>query len=202
MNFAVKLCVGVILAGGRSQRMGVPHKCLLELGGKTLLTRVRERFEGQVGGLALNVNGDIRPFARMDLPILSDSIPGYPGPLAGVLAGLDWAHAIGATHVVSVAADTPFLPLDLVARLERARTKTATPIALAATHEGGICTRHPTFGLWSVDLRADLRASLNEGVRKVVLWTDKHGASSAAFDDHAFFNINTPEDLSKAQQLL
>lgn len=193
---------GVILAGGQARRMGGGDKGALVLGGRSLLDRVIDRLGPQVGPIMLNVNGDPRRFAEYDLPIRSDSLPEYPGPLAGVLAGLDWAAEAGLTHIVTAAADTPFFPEDLVARLMRAADRADTPIALAATHEDGRMTRHPTFGLWPVALRADLRAALEGGLRKVVLWTDKHGAASAPFDDGAFFNINTPEDLAAAEQMV
>ena len=196
------LPVGIILAGGRATRMGGGDKGLLELGGRSLLDRVIERIEGQVAGLALSANGDPGRFAEFGLPVLKDTVAGYPGPLAGVLAGLDWAHSVGATHLVSAAADTPFFPLDLAVRLERAASRAGTPIALAGTQEGGRATRHPTFGFWPVDLRDDLRSALDQGLRKVVIWTDSHGAATAAFDDNAFFNINTPEDLAQAEAML
>lgn len=198
----MNLPVGVILAGGQATRMGGGDKGLIELGGRTLLDRVIERIEGQVAGLAINANGDPRRFDEFGLPVISDTIEGHPGPLAGVLAGMEWAHKVGARHIVTVAADTPFFPTDMVARLERASHRAKTPIALAATQEGGRTTRHPTFGLWPVSLRGDLRSALKGGLRKVVLWTDTHGAATAAFDDHAFFNINTPEDLAAAEAML
>ena len=193
---------GVILAGGQSSRMGGGDKCLLELGGQTLLSRVVERLEPQVGGLALNANGDPSRFADSGLPVISDSVDGFPGPLAGVLAGLDWAASMGASHIVTAAADTPFFPEDLVERLTRTARRAATPIALAGTQEGGRPSRHPTFGLWPVNLRADLRSALSQGLRKVVIWTDSHGAATSPFDDNTFFNINTPEDLATAESML
>ncbi|MEM9437439.1 MAG: molybdenum cofactor guanylyltransferase MobA [Pseudomonadota bacterium] len=196
------LPVGVILAGGQATRMGGGDKGLIELGGRTLLDRVIERIEGQVAGLALNANGDPARFAEFGLPVIADSVSGFPGPLAGVLAGLDWAHRMGAEHIVTVAADTPFFPMDLVARLERAAGRADTPIALAGTQEGGRTTRHPTFGRWPVSLCDDLRSALDQGFRKVVVWTDTHGAATAAFDDNVFFNINTPEDLAAAEAML
>jgi len=189
----------VILAGGQATRMGGGDKGALLLGGMSLFDRVIDRIGPQCGRLAINANGDPARFGEYDLPVLPDSLPDYPGPLAGVLAGLDWAAELGATHMVSVAADTPFFPLDLVERLQRAAQKADTPIALAATHEAGRLMRQPTFGLWPVALRADLRAALEQGLRKVVLWTDKHGAASALFAEEAFFNINTPEDLAEAE---
>ncbi|MGX9357001.1 molybdenum cofactor guanylyltransferase MobA [Roseobacteraceae bacterium S113] len=193
--------LGVILAGGLARRMGGGDKGRLLLQGKSLLAHVTGRLAPQVEAMALNANGDPDRFADFGLPVVPDSIAEYPGPLAGVLAGLDWAAEQGASHIVTAAADTPFFPTDLVARLERAAFKAGTPIALAATQEEGRMTRHPTFGLWPVALRNDLRAALGTGLRKVVLWTDAHGAASAAFDDNAFFNINTPEDLVRAQEM-
>ena len=193
---------GVILAGGQSSRMGGGDKCLLELGGQTLLSRVVERLEPQVGGLALNANGDPSRFADYGLPVISDSVDGFPGPLAGVLAGLDWAASMGASHIVTAAADTPFFPEDLVERLARTARRAATPIALAGPQEGGRPSRHPTFGLWPVNLRADLRSALSQGLRKVVICTDSHGAATSPFDDNTFFNINTPEDHVTAESML
>jgi molybdopterin-guanine dinucleotide biosynthesis protein A len=198
----VKAPLGLILAGGRATRMGGGDKGLLRLGGRTLLERVVDRLSPQVEGLALNANGDPGRFARFGLPVLADPLPGFPGPLAGVLAGLDWAAAQGADDVVSVAADTPFFPPDLVPRLLMARDGAAVPIALAATPGP---ERHPTFGLWPVALRDDLRAALEGGLRKVVTWTDRHGAASAVFPVGGydpFFNVNTPEDLAKAEAML
>ncbi len=194
--------LGVILAGGQATRMGGGDKGLLHLGGISLLDRVIARLEPQVGGLALNANGDPDRFDAFGLPVLPDSLPDFPGPLAGVLAGLDWAAEQGATHIVSAAADTPFFPTDLAERLMRAADKANTPIALAATHEDGRMWRHPTFGLWPVSLRHDLRKALTGGLRKVVLWTDAHGAASAGFEDNAFFNINTRDDLIRAEGML
>ncbi|MEP3296177.1 MAG: molybdenum cofactor guanylyltransferase MobA [Pseudoruegeria sp.] len=198
---------GVILAGGLATRMGGGDKSLLRVGGKTLLSHVIDRLEPQVAGLALNANGDASRFATYGLPVLADSIDGYAGPLAGVLAGLDWAAEKGADHIVTVAADTPFFPQDLTPQLLLASEINETPIALAATPKPNESAfwRHPTFGLWPVALRDDLRAALNDGLRKVVLWTDKHGAASAVFPSQGldpFFNVNTPEDLQRAEQLI
>ncbi|MEQ9694191.1 molybdenum cofactor guanylyltransferase MobA [Shimia sp. SDUM112013] len=193
--------LGVILAGGQATRMGGGDKGMHLLAGKPILSHVIERLGPQTDGLALNANGDPDRFAHTGLPVLPDSIPDYPGPLAGVLAGLDWAAEQGAETIVTAAADTPFFPRDLVARLTRAAGLANTPIALAGTQEDGRGRRHPTFGLWPVALRHDLRQSLLSGVRKVVLWTDRHGAATAAFEDGAFFNVNTPEDLDRAREI-
>ncbi|SLN65724.1 Molybdenum cofactor guanylyltransferase [Falsiruegeria litorea R37] len=194
--------LGVILAGGQARRMGGGDKGALILGGRSLLDRVIDRLGPQVDRLVLNANGDPQRFAEYGLPVVPDSLADYPGPLAGVLAGMEYAADQGFSHIVTAAADTPFFPQDLTERLARAADRANTPIALAATQEEGRMNRHPTFGLWPVNLRADLRAALEDGLRKVVLWTDKHGAASAPFDDNAFFNINTPEDLAQAETML
>lgn len=199
--------LGVILAGGRATRMGGQiDKGLLELGGQTLLAHVIDRLEPQVGGLALNANGDPERFSRFGLPVVSDSIAGAAGPLAGVLAGLDWAAARGAETIVTAAADTPFFPCDLVPQLLLASEGMANPLVLAATPDPkrGIM-RQPTFGLWPVALREDLRAALQGGMRKVVIWTEKHEARQAVFPVgrvDPFFNVNTPDDLIEAQRLM
>lgn len=197
---------GVILAGGLASRMGGGDKGLLPLGSKTLLGHVIDRLAPQVKDLALNANGDPVRFAALGLPVVADSIEGYAGPLAGVLAGLDWAADQGAETIVTAAADTPFFPADLVPRLLMAAEGMQHPLVLAATPdpERGRA-RHPTFGLWPVALRDDLRAALQDGVRKVVLWTDRHGGREALFPVAGFdpfFNVNTPEDLKRAEGLL
>ncbi|MCT4557531.1 MAG: molybdenum cofactor guanylyltransferase MobA [Pelagimonas sp.] len=209
----MKQPVAVILAGGQASRMGGGDKALLPLGGQSLLSRVIERIEPQVADVALNANGDPNRFSEYGLPVLPDSIAGYPGPLAGVLAGLDWAAEQGADAVVSVAADTPFFPCDLVPRLLMQAEGQDNPLVLAAT-KGDAQTRsksksglirHPTFGLWPVALRDDLRAALQEGLRKVVMWTEPHGGRECLFPSDGldpFFNINTPEDLVRAEGLL
>ncbi|MEM1073098.1 MAG: molybdenum cofactor guanylyltransferase MobA [Pseudomonadota bacterium] len=202
----MKQPLGVILAGGRATRMGGGDKGLLSLGHTTLLDRIIARMEPQVARLALNANGDPSRFKTVGLPVISDSISGHAGPLAGVLAGMEWAAELGADTIVTAAADTPFFPQDLVPRLLLAAEGMDHPMALAATPdpERGI-VRHPTFGLWPVALRHDLRAALQEGLRKVVLWTDRHQGREALFPVTTFdpfFNVNTPEDLARAEAML
>ena len=204
---------GVILAGGRATRMGGGDKALLPLGAGTVLDHVIDRLAPQVAGLALNANGDPDRFAAWGLPVLPDPVADRPGPLAGVLAGLDRAAAEGAETIVTVAADTPFFPCDLVPRLLQEAEGMAHPLVLAATPRadgeatksmsGSGRIRHPTFGLWPVALRDDLRAALQDGVRKVVMWTEKHGGREALFEapGDPFFNVNTPEDLETAQAM-
>lgn len=207
--------LGVILAGGLATRMGGGDKGRLQVGGQSLISRVIDRLSPQVAGLALNANGDAARFADLGLPVIADSIEGFAGPLAGVLAGLDWAAEQGADSIVTAAADTPFFPTDLVARLTEAGAGMAHPLVLATTPRSGDealksgggkrVNRHPAFGLWPVALRDDLRAALQDGLRKVVLWTDRYQGREALFEAEPFdpfFNINTPEDLARAEALL
>ncbi|MEC8014957.1 MAG: molybdenum cofactor guanylyltransferase MobA [Pseudomonadota bacterium] len=207
--------LGVILAGGLATRMGGGDKGRLQVGGESLLARVVDRIAPQVAGLALNANGDPQRFDDLGLPVIADTIDGFAGPLAGVLAGLDWAAEQGASSIVTVAADTPFFPRDLAERLLAAAEGQRYPLVLATTPRtseealksggGRRVNRHPTFGLWPVELREDLRGALQNGLRKVVLWTDQHGGREALFEAEPFdpfFNVNTPEDLVRAEALL
>jgi molybdopterin-guanine dinucleotide biosynthesis protein A len=187
--------------------MGGGDKSLLSLGASSrVLDQVIARLGAQADQMVLNANGDPERFDEFGLPVVADSLDGFLGPLAGVLAGLDYAADHGFDHIVSVAADTPFFPTDLVSALETASKHMDVPIALAATKiEGGKTVRHPTFGLWPVSLREDLRSALQDGLRKVVLWTDQHGAETHVFDSgeiDPFFNINTPEDLELANKMM
>ncbi len=198
---------GVILAGGQARRMGGGDKALLPLGGETLLDRVIARLAPQVEEIALNANGDPGRFARFGLPVVADTVEGFAGPLAGVLAGMRWAAPRGYSHVASAAGDTPFFPADLVARLRAAMEESGQPIALAATNdpERGL-SEHPTFGLWPVSLADNLEEALTVGhMRKVIVWTSRHGAARAVFDEaprFPFFNVNTPEDMLEAERIL
>lgn len=198
------MILGVILAGGRSTRMGGGDKGLRVVGGQRLLDHVIARLAPQVADLAINANGDAARLAEFGLPVLPDSLPDHPGPLAGVLAGLDWAAGQGAQAIVTAAADTPFFPRDLVVRLQAAAG--AKGLCLSASpDETGRLQRHPTFGLWPVALRDDLRTALTGGLRKIVLWTDAHDAGRAVFDSQPFdpfFNVNSPEDISLAEALV
>ena len=198
----------VILAGGRARRMGGGDKCLLRLGGQTLLDHVLARLRPQAGPIALNANGDPARFARFALPVLPDGVGGFVGPLAGVLAAMDWAAAEGHGAVASIAADTPFFPPDLLARLAaRAEASGAAVVLAASRGADGRLWRQPTFGLWGVALRGELRAALEEGVRKVLDFTEPRGGGCEIFAPapgapDPFFNINTPEDLAEAEAML
>jgi molybdopterin-guanine dinucleotide biosynthesis protein A len=195
---------GIILAGGLATRMGGGDKTLLPLGGRPILARVIERLAPQVDCLAINANGDPARFAGFGLDVVPDSVGGFAGPLAGVLAGMDWAAARGCDLLVSAAGDTPFFPETLVAELRAAMAREGTPLAMAMTPdpERGL-SRHPTFGLWSVALRDELRAALEAGQRKVIEWTEPRGCARAVFEGaYPFFNVNTPDDLARAETLL
>jgi molybdenum cofactor guanylyltransferase len=195
---------GLLLAGGLARRMGGGDKCLVRLGGRTLLELVLGRIRPQVGALVLNANGDPARFAAYGLPVVADSVPGFAGPLAGVLAGMEWAAAKApdTRFVVSIATDTPFFPADLVARLMEPVERGGAEIACAAS--GG--RTHPVFGLWPVSLAGELRrAVVDEGMRKIDLWTARYRTVAVEFGSEPFdpfFNLNTPEDLALAEELL
>lgn len=191
----------VILAGGKATRMGGGDKSLLPLGDGTILSHVIERLEPQAGPIALNANGDPSRFDDFGIPVIGDPMPGQPGPLGGVLAGLHWGRAANASHIVTVAADTPFFPSNYVAALEAEERATRARVVFAKTSDG----RHPTFGLWSTDLIESLADAVASGVRKVVAFADEAGSSSHEFarrEFDPFFNVNTPQDLQEAQRLL
>lgn len=194
---------GVLLAGGRSQRMGGGDKCLRSLGGRPILAHVIERARPQVASLVLNANGDPQRFASFGLPVVPDGIAGFAGPLAGVLAGLDWTaeHMPDATHVASFATDAPFLPRDLVAALRDGMRQGIYDLACAASDGRA----HPVFGLWPLTLRGDLRQALEGGVRKVDQWTGRYRLIEVEFPAapvDPFFNANRPEDLEEAERLV
>jgi molybdopterin-guanine dinucleotide biosynthesis protein A len=195
---------GLLLAGGQSRRMGGGDKALRLLAGRSLLAHVVDRLRPQVATLVLNANGDPARFAGFGLPVLADGVPDFAGPLAGILAGLDWAarHRPDLSHIASVATDAPFLPRDLVARLAAGLEAANADLACAAS--GG--RAHPVFGLWPVRLREDLRAALcGEGVRKVDRWTSRYRVATVPFSDQPidpFFNANRPEDLEAAAALI
>lgn len=184
---------GVVLAGGEGRRMGGADKALLSLAGRPLLSHVLDRFEPQVERLMLSANGDLARFQSFGLPVFADHTP--RGPLSGLLAALTWAAPLGATAVVSIAVDTPFLPPDLVPRLCLAAQNDG--VALAQT--GG--RLQPTAALWPVSRRDDLAAFLASGVKaKVTDFAFGLGAEVADFpDDGCFDNLNTPEDLARAE---
>jgi molybdenum cofactor guanylyltransferase len=193
--------LGLVLAGGQARRMGGGDKAFLKVGGKTILERVLARLNPYCSPIILNANGDPARFSRYRLAVVADSVPDFAGPLAGILAGLDWAaeNAPKIEWLASVPGDCPFLPNDLVPRLHAARIDEKKPLACARTGEW----RHPVAGLWPVALRDDLRHALTvKGLHKIEAWTGRHGVALAAWPDQPvdpFFNVNTPEDLAKAE---
>ncbi|MFI5012506.1 MAG: molybdenum cofactor guanylyltransferase MobA [Hyphomicrobiales bacterium] len=195
--------LGVLLAGGLARRMGGGDKPLRMVGGKPLLVHVIERLGAQCEALMLNANGEPDRFFVYGLPVVADSVEGFAGPLAGVLAGLDWAarHHKGVPWLVSVATDTPFLPGDLVARLHAARQAEGATLACAAS--GG--RTHPVIGLWPVEMREELRRALVvERLRKIDLFTARHKLAVAEWPAEPydpFFNANAPEDLAEAERI-
>ena len=195
--------LGLVLAGGLARRMGGGDKARIRIGGKTILERVLARLKPQCARIIINANGDPARFADTGLPVVADSVPDFAGPLAGVLAGLDWAaaHAPAITDLASVPGDCPFLPADLVARLAAARQAAGQPLACARSGDW----RHPVVGLWPVALRDDLRqALLDEGLHKIEAWTARHGVAIAdwpATPVDPFFNVNTPADAAEAERI-
>ncbi|MEF2549795.1 molybdenum cofactor guanylyltransferase MobA [Aurantimonas sp. A2-1-M11] len=195
--------VGVILAGGLARRMGGGDKPMRMIAGRPILAHVVDRFAPQCADTILNANGDPARFAGFGLPVVPDNVAGHPGPLAGILAALDWAaeHRPEADWVVSVAGDCPFLPRDLVARLCAARDAESADLAVASS--GG--RTHPVIGLWKVALRGALRAALvEEELRKIDRWTARHPLATVAWEAEPvdpFFNANTIEDLEDAEAL-
>jgi molybdenum cofactor guanylyltransferase len=195
--------IGVILAGGLAKRIGGGDKPMRAINGRTLLDCVISRLRPQCADLLLNANGDPGRFAAFGLPVVADSFSDYPGPLAGVLAALDWAASQrpSARWVASVPGDCPFLPLDLAARLHSAREDAQGD--LAAAESGG--RRHPVIGLWRVDLRHDLRNALLSGIRKIGAWTERYSVALASWPVEPvdpFFNVNTVDDLAEAERLV
>jgi molybdopterin-guanine dinucleotide biosynthesis protein A len=195
--------LGLILAGGLARRMGGGDKARIVIDGRTILDRVIATMTPQCSALIINANGDPARFADTKLPVVPDSVPDFAGPLAGILAGLDWAaaHAPQTVDIVSIPGDCPFLPSDLVARLEAARAAAKTPLACARSGDW----RHPVAGLWPVALRHDLRKALiDEGLHKIEIWTARHGVAIADWPVgpvDPFFNVNTPDDVAAAEAL-
>jgi molybdopterin-guanine dinucleotide biosynthesis protein A len=194
--------VGVLLAGGLGTRMGGGDKPLRLLAGRPLLARTQSRIAPQVAALAINANGNPARYAPFGLPILPDTIPDFPGPLAGILAAMRWAAGQGAHEVLTMPADTPFPPDDLVVRLQSARLQSARTTIACASSAG---RTHPAVALWPVALADILETALLSGTRKVIAWAEAQGLTIVDFPAEPidpFFNINRPEDLIAAEHLL
>jgi molybdopterin-guanine dinucleotide biosynthesis protein A len=193
--------LGVVLAGGRARRLGGSDKTRIHVGGLSILERTLERLRPQCAAVIINAN-DAERFAASGLPVVADSVPDFAGPLAGILAGLDWTakNAPDIAWLVSVSGDSPFLPRDLVARLHQARVEAGATIACARSNE----RVHPVVALWPVALREDLRRALGEGVRRVSEWSARYPLAATdwpAAPVDPFFNVNTPEDVTEAERL-
>ena len=196
---------GLVLAGGLARRMGGGDKARIEIGGVSILDRVLVTLSGQCSGMIINANGDPARFADTEVPVVPDNVPDYPGPLAGILAGLDWlaAQDNGIEWLLSVPGDCPFLPADLVERLHLARRELGAGVQLACARSGE--WRHPVVGLWPLALRESLRKALvEEGLRKIEIWTARHGVAVADWPAEPvdpFLNVNTPEDAERATRI-
>jgi molybdopterin-guanine dinucleotide biosynthesis protein A len=194
---------GVLLAGGLARRMGGGDKPMRSISGRTILDRVIARLKPQCDGLILNANGDPGRFAAFGLPVIADTVQDFPGPLAGILAALDWtaANRPDVGWILSAAADCPFLPRDLVARLQHARIEQGAQLAVASS--GG--QSHPVIGLWSVALRDELRHALvKEDIRKIDRWTARYKLATVTWPAEPldpFFNANTMDDIAEAERL-
>ncbi|MBB3234147.1 molybdenum cofactor guanylyltransferase MobA [Phyllobacterium endophyticum] len=199
---------GAILAGGQSRRMDGIDKALLPFGEKRVIDHVFERLSRQITPVVLNSNNEPVLFMELPIPVVPDDIDGFAGPLAGILAAMEWANgqALPFTHIATVATDTPFFPDDLVDTLRRSVADERGCICVAAS--GG--RLHPVFGIWPVSLRSDLRRWLsNENHRRVMAWLERHPHKIAEFPIRTeqsgvpldpFFNINTPEDINEARR--
>lgn len=194
MEGADRRILGVVLAGGLARRMGGGDKALLPINGRPMMAVLLERLRPQVSALAVSANGDPARFAAAapGLAVVADSIPGHPGPLAGILAGMDHAAALGMGWVLTVPGDTPLVPMDLAARLREA----AAPIACAAS--GGEI--HPPVAIWPVSLRGALRAAVLAGEGKVSRWAREHGCALVEWAGEPFLNANTPEELAVLEE--
>ena len=204
-NIPIPPTLGLVLAGGLARRMGGGDKARIEIGGVTILDRVLATLSGQCTDIIINANGDPERFADTGCTVVPDTVPDFAGPLAGILAGLEWlaAQDNGVEWLVSVPGDCPFLPDDLVERLHQARRKLGAGVPLACARSGE--WRHPVVGLWPLALRKDLRKALvDEDLRKIEVWTARHGVAIADWPDQPidpFFNVNTPEDAVRAEQV-
>ncbi|HKY93845.1 MAG TPA: molybdenum cofactor guanylyltransferase MobA [Kiloniellales bacterium] len=195
--------VGLVLAGGRASRMGGTDKCLLTLAGRPILAHLVERLRPQVRRIVLNANGDLARFSAFGLPVVGDAVAGYAGPLAGVLAGLEWAAAKApdCPWVLSAPGDGPFLPRDLVTRLQGEAQAGAEIVSVSSAGN-----RNPVIALWPVSLAPALRRALvEEKLSKVDAFEQRYRLALVDWPDRPvdpFFNANSPEELAEAERLL
>lgn len=193
----------VIIAGGRATRMGGGDKCRLMVAGAPIIAHILNRLPARATPVAINANGDPARFADLGLAVVPDDLPDHPGPLAGILAAMDWAAARGSDRVLTVAGDTPFFPTDLLDRLQAAAGTDGAAMA-ASPDDAGILRCHPVFALWPVRLREVLRGDVMAGQRRVAPWAEANGAKIVEFapaPHDPFFNINSPDDLARAEEI-
>jgi molybdopterin-guanine dinucleotide biosynthesis protein A len=201
---AIPPTLGAILAGGLARRLGGGDKSLRVVGGRTVLSRLVDRLAPQVSRLILNANDDPQRFGGLGLPVVADSLPDRPGPLAGVLAALEWTAVSepGIAWVVTVPGDAPFVPRDLVARLQAERLASHATFACAASQG----RTHPVIAVWPVSMRDELRSAVAEhGIRRIDRFTQRYPCAVVEWPTapvDPFFNVNTPEDLAEADQLV
>ena len=203
MTIEIPRTIGLVLAGGQARRMGGGDKAFIEIGAKKILDRVLARLKPSCVSVVLNANGDPQRFVPWGLPVIADSVKDFAGPLAGILAGMDWTarNYPAIEWMVSVPGDCPFLPEGLVERLHTVRLEQNKKLACAQSGDW----RHPVVGLWNVRLREDLRKALVvEDLHKIEVWTARHGVAIATWPDKPvdpFFNVNSPEDVAQADKL-
>lgn len=197
--------LGVVLAGGLSRRMEGPEKSLLKLNGKTLISHVAEKLKNQTNGILINANGDAERFSSLGVAVQADTVEGFAGPLAGVLAGMRWAQEnSNASLLITAAADTPFFPNTYVEKMLACAKSENVEIALASSNE----RHHPVFGLWPIKLADDLEYFLvEEENRKVMLFVERYSNCQVNFDNlkndvDPFFNVNTPDDMKSAEEII
>ena len=200
---------GVILAGGLARRMEGADKPLTCIAGIPMLARAIERLRPQVDALVISANGDCSRFAEFGFPVVTDTVAGFAGPLAGILAGMRWAQANlpAARFIVSVAADTPFFPANLVERFSECCGRDESTVSVAASPSG----THPVFGLWPIASADELEAFLRSGeTSKVLAFVDRHLRLNVPFENlrlakgeevDPFFNVNTPTDAARAEEI-
>lgn len=196
---------GVLLAGGQSRRMGGGSKFLQEIDGKSLLCHIISTIEPQVTDLILNININPEAIGNINIPMVTDSVGGFVGPLSGILTGLEYfiENNVSASHMLSVPTDAPFIPKDLVARLQTGLSDHPERTIVMAESVGRV---HPVVALWPLALAADLRSALvEEDLRKILVFADRYTRVNVVWGDHEgdpFFNINRPEDLDEARKRL
>lgn len=186
--------------------MGGGQKALLDLSGASLLTRVLSRLTPQVDAVAISANTDISDYQEYGFAVVQDTLNGHLGPLAGILSGMRWGEDKGLTHILSVAGDTPFFPIQIVQDFVSALSASENAIAMAASPDArrGLL-RQPTFALWPVGIADELEAALKEDVRKIVVFAEIYGLELVSFPSEPydpFFNVNTPDDMQAAIRMV